>query len=295
MQGQIFNDLKSKIKFNEPLEEHTTFRIGGQVKFFIQPEDTLDLKLLLKLARRHKMPVRILGAGSNVLAGDQMMRAVVLNLVSPNFKEIILKGNSLEAGSGLSLARLLQFALAHGLAGGEFLAGIPGTVGGALAMNAGCWGRAIADLVEEVEFLDYNGKIKSLQKRDIKFSYRQSSLAKYIILKARLKFTKGNKDRARQLVRRYLARRAHAQDSSFPNAGCIFKNPPHESAAKLIDLCGLKGKRIGGAAVSLKHANFILNRSHAKAGDVLKLMSLIQKKVKNRFAVTLEPEIKIWQ
>jgi len=162
-------------------------------------------------------------------------------------------------------------------------------------MNAGAWGKNIADYVEKVEIMDYNGKIKILDRRHLKFKYRGSNLTRYIILNLWVKLTKKSKKEIKNNIKAYLDYRRNNQDSAFANAGCIFKNPtPTDSAGRLIDLCALKGRRIGDACVSWRHANFILNRKNASASDVLKLMSLIKKKVKSKFKIDLKPEIKIW-
>jgi len=162
-------------------------------------------------------------------------------------------------------------------------------------MNAGAWGRNIADCVEKVRVMDYNGRIKDLERRDLRFGYRKSNLAKYIILSGILRLAKENREEINQRIKRYTMRRFNTQDNSFANAGCVFKNPTTISAGRLIDLCGLKGQRVGGAYISLRHANFILNRAKATATDVMELMALVQKRVKQRFGIILQPEIKIWQ
>lgn len=292
---EIFNGIKGKVRFEEPLKKHTTFKIGGPAKFFIEPLDLKDLRTAVSLARAKDMPVFLLGTGSNILANDRGVSGIVLQLNSPFFRKISRKNNILEVGSWLLLGKLVKYASQHGLSGIEFLAGIPGTVGGALAMNAGAWGENLGNIVEEVKVMDYNGNINTLSKKNIKFDYRKSSLSKYIILSCRIKLAKKNKEQIKDNINKYIKLRASSQDSSYPNAGCIFKNPSSvESAGKLIDLCSLKNKRIGGACVSGKHANFILNRANANSNDVLKLMHLIETKVKQKFNINLEPEIKIW-
>jgi len=291
----IFLGLRGKVRRNVPLKKYTTFKIGGAAKFFIEPRDTADLKSLISAARRYKIPILVMGLGSNILVSDREVKAIVLRLSSPFFRRLRFKKNYLEAASGAALKELILAARERSLGGLEFLTGIPGTVGGALAMNAGAWGESIADLVENARVMDYNAKIKNLDKKDIKFEYRKSSLAKYIILGVRLKLAKSNKAEINNNIRRFLQERRRRQDTSFPNAGCIFKNTPEAPAGRLIDLCGFKGKRFGGACVSARHANFILNLKNASADDVLKLMNSIKKTVKNKFKVALEPEIKIWQ
>ncbi len=188
-----------------------------------------------------------------------------------------------------------MFAKDKGLSGFEFLAGLPGTVGGALAGNVGSWGRCIGDLVKEILVLDYNGNLKLLKKDKLKFSYRKSNLNKYIIVWAKFKLFKSNKKLIMVKIKEFLLKRRKTQNSNFPSAGCIFKNPPDNFAGKLIELCGLKGKAKGGASICKLHANFILNTGKAKYSDVLYLINLISKKVKKSFQIDLEPEIKIWQ
>lgn len=274
--------------------EHTTFKIGGPAKFFIEPKDSAELRLILAYARKYKVPLFVIGAGSNILISDKGVGGIVLRLRSPYFRKLIFNGEHLEAGSGVMLSQLLNATQKQGLSGLEFLAGIPGTVAGALIMNAGIPGETIGDLVEEVWVMDYNGNIKLLKKQVLKFGYRTSNLSKYIILNAHLRLVKKAKLAIKNKIAEYLNYRRMNQDISKPSAGCIFKNPKGTQAGRLIDLCGLKGKRIGGACISKRHGNFILNQDKATAGDVLKLMDLIIKRVKRKFNITLEPEIKIW-
>jgi UDP-N-acetylmuramate dehydrogenase len=179
----------------------------------------------------------------------------------------------------------------------EFLTGIPGTIGGALAMNAGqaSEGLSIGDFVESVTAIDSSGRTKTLSKEDIRFGYRSSNLSAYIIVSGRLKLAKRSEDKIRKAMGKYIAYRRASQDYSGASAGCIFKNPARDSAGRLIDACGLKGKKVGGACVSSKHANFIINQGTAKAKDVLALIRLIKRTVKNRYTLELVPEIKIWR
>ena len=287
--------IRGKIKFKEPLRDNTTFKIGGSANFFIEPKDIKDLKLLINLLRKDKIPHLVMGAGSNLLISDKGVKAAVIRLNAPYFGKLTKRGNCLDVGSGLMLNQLLRIAKENSLSGVEFLAGIPGTVGGAVMMNAGVGDRSFGDLVKEIKVMDYNGRIKVLRKNDIKFTYRKSNLARYIILSAALELTKGNKEKINKEIKKFLEYRRNSQDKTSPNAGCIFKNPKGESTGRLIDLCGLKGKRIGDACISRIHANFILNKGNAKAKEVLKLMDLIRKRVKSRFNINLQPEIKIWR
>jgi UDP-N-acetylmuramate dehydrogenase len=287
--------LKGRVKLKQPLRNKTTFKIGGPAKFFIEPKDAADLKSLIISAKKYNIPILPIGRGSNILISDKGTEAVVLQLNSPPFKRVINNGNLLEVGSGLTLAQLIQSAKSYSLSGVEFLAGIPGAVGGALSMNAGAWGNNLGDIVENVTVMDYNGNIKILNKKNIRFGYRKSNLAKFIILSTRIRLIKKNKKEINSNIKKYLRFRRNAQDNRLPNAGCIFKNPSGRQAGRLIDLCGLKGRRQGGAFVSWRHANFILNRGDACAADVLKLMNLIKNRVKHKFNVNLKPEIKIWK
>lgn len=287
--------LKCRPKLNEPLKGRTTFKIGGSAKAFIEPKDETDLKSLITCAKSDNIPILVIGSGSNLLIGSGLIKAIVLRLNKPYFKKIALKKNFLEAGAGAALAKLIAASAKSSLSGLEFLAGIPGTVGGALAMNAGAWGQDLGSLVESVRAMDYSGRIKTLKGPQLKFGYRESNLSKLIILSARFRLKKKDRQSIRENVLRNLALRRYSQDTSFPNAGCIFKNPQGESAGRLIDLCGLKGRKSGGAVISEKHANFILNRNNASAKDVMSLMKLIRKRVMKKFGIVLEPEIKIWQ
>ncbi len=297
--------LKGKVKLKEPLKKHVTFGVGGAADFFIRPKDRQDLKLLLSLLKRGKMPFLLIGSGSNILAGDKGVRAAVVSLDAPDFKKITLAGNILEAGCGVSLGRVIQAAQRSGLSGLEFLSGIPGTIGGALAMNAGVAQgpgsrraeiRDIARVVKDVTVMDPGGNVRTLRQKEIRFGYRKSSLSQYLILSSRLKLNKGNKRGIQSRIKGYLDYRRATQDPCWRSAGCVFKNPAHHSAGRLISLCGLKGKRIGGARVSSVHANFIVNDSgRASAADILELMALVRKKVKARFKIELEPEVKIWE
>lgn len=287
--------LNVKIRLNEPLKDKTTFKIGGPARFFSEPKDAADLKSLIILAKKHRIPVFILGAGSNILVSDKGVNGLVIGLNSPYFKKISFHNSICEARSAVLLSELLDKTKEKMLSGVEFLSGIPGTVGGALVMNAGARGKNILDSVENVTIMDYNGNIKTLKKEEIQFGYRISGLSKYIILSAAFRLCKRTGKEIQDKINLYLKYRTDTQDLSKPSAGCIFKNPSVVSAGRLIDLCGLKGKRINGAGISLKHANFIVNLDNAKASCVLKLMSLVKRKIKDRFNIRLEPEIKIWK
>jgi UDP-N-acetylmuramate dehydrogenase len=243
--------------------------------------------------------VYILGRGSNIVASDAGLKAAVIRLDAAAFKKISSDGVSVHAGAGGSLAALVRYCAVRGLSGLEFLVGIPGTIGGALVMNAGITanGRSfsIGDFVESVTVMDYNSTVTVLGRKSLKFGYRSSNLISKCVLAVRFRLQKKDKASIRQAMAAYAARRRKTQDRQYPNAGCIFKNPRAASAGQLIDGCGLKGRRRGGSQVSRTHANFIINVQHAKACDVLRLMRVVQKEVKSKYRILLEPEIKIWQ
>jgi UDP-N-acetylmuramate dehydrogenase len=290
-----WKQVKGVVKLNEPLSRHTTFRIGGAAEVFIEPRDAEQLRLAITLAKRHKKKVFIIGAGSNLLVGDKGLKGVVIRLNSPVFKKVRITGTRVDAGAGVLLARLSHICAGRGLSGLEFFAGIPGSAGGALIMNAGAWGKNIEDYVENIRVMDYNGNIKLLGKKDIRFEYRNAQFCGLIVLECFFSLRRLAGGLVGRRIRDFSARRIASQDLSKPSAGCIFKNPPGvQPAGKLIDICGLKGMKKGGAAVSEKHANFIVNLSHASCRDVRQLMSLIKRRVRARFGVVLEPEVKIW-
>jgi len=288
-------NLNKKIKTRVRLSGLTSLRVGGEARFFLEAASVEELKEALRNSGRLKIPVFILGSGSNILASSSGLNGLVIKLAGEFFKHIYKDGEYLEAGSAAQLNQLLLYAKNNSLSGLEFLAGIPGTLGGALAGNAGAWGKSIGELVEEVRVLDYHGNPGILAAKELKFSYRKSNLNKYIVISARLKLRKAGKGAIGLRIKEYLLKRNKAQDNKFPNAGCIFKNPANVSAGRLIDACGLKLVSKGQAVISGVHANFILNKGNADSSDILFLMDLIRKNVKKKFKINLEPEIKIWR
>ena len=287
--------LNKKIKFRVKLARFTTFKIGGAARFFLKAVSPKDLQEALSFSKNQGIPVLLLGSGSNILVSDSGLDGLVIKLTGKYFKRLRVNGDYLEVGCGVKLNQLMLYAKNKGLSGLEFLAGIPGTLGGALIMNAGAWGKSIGDLVEEVRVLDYNSKFKLLKKRQLRFSYRKSNLRKYIVVSVKLKLVGGLRSEIGLRINQLLRQRSKTQENNLPNAGCIFKNPTGAVAGKLIAACGLKTKAVGGAVISGVHANFILNRDKAKTKDVLALMCLMRKEVKNKFRVNLEPEIILWK
>lgn len=286
--------LSNRIKSKVNLTDYTTFKIGGQAEYFFEPKDIKELQKVLISAKQIGKRIFILGSGSNILISDTGLKGIVVRLTGKDFRKCSSGGSCIVAGSGLKLNELISFSMKKNLSGLEFLVGIPGTLGGCLAGNGGAWGKAIGELVDQVGVLDYNGKFKLLQNKQLKFGYRRSNLNKYIILWAKLKLYAAKKKVIVAKLNENLLQRKQSQGDNLPNAGCIFKNTDFGSAGRLIDACRLKGITKGSAVISKRHANFILNAGNAKSKDVLSLMGLVQKKVQEKFKITLEPEIKIW-
>lgn len=275
-----------KLKENEPLSEHTTFRIGGPARYFIEAKTIAELQAALNFAKGKKLKVLFLGKGSNALISDKGFNGLVIKL---RLSRTGVSGESVVAESGVSVAQLVNLTAKKGLTGLEFLTGIPGTVGGAVAMNAGVGKFAIGDKIKRVW-----GLRKTFSKSECKFGYRRSifQVGKYIITKVEFKLKKGNKAKIRATIKQMWQKRLEKQPYDLPSAGSVFKNPKGKFAGQLIEEAGCKGLRVRGAEVSKMHANFIVNRGKARAKDVIQLMKAVQKKVKKAFGVTLEPEIK---
>ena len=295
MKKRIFlKGIRGRVLINEPLKSHTTFRIGGPCEAWLEPACEKDLKKILDLARAKQKKIFVIGSGSNVLPGDGGFKGIVVHLGAAAFKKARFRGARAQAGAGINLGSLVNMACKRSLAGLEGLAGIPGTLGGAIFMNAGCRS-GIAENLERVRVMDKRtGKIREFKRENLKFKYRHSGLDKYIILDATLKLKRSSGRLLMQRKRRFLEAKRENQPLARPSAGCVFKNPKgKKEAAWYIERSGLKGRHSGGAGISEKHANFIVNLKNARARDVLRLMGLVKRKVKSRFNVELEPEIQI--
>ena len=289
---------KGSVRFKEPLRRHSSFKIGGRIEAWIEPKDTDDLSNIVKFARLRRIPIFVIGKGSNVLFRDGHIKGMILNLNSAHFKRIQFRDNFIKVGAGITLNRLVESARQKNLAGCEYLLGIPGTVGGALMMNAGISRGSrlynIGPLVENVEAMDYCGNIRIIEKDNLRFAYRKSNLGRCIILSATLKLKRATKHQIENNIAKIRRLRAATYGHPPPSIGCIFKNPKRGlSAGYLIEKSGLKMARVSDAWVWRGHANFIVNRSNATAANVIRLMSLIKTRVKKEFAITLEPEVKI--
>lgn len=287
-------DLKARIRFKEPLNTHTTLHVGGPADIWIEPDDFRELKKILCHCVKDRIPYFVIGRGSNILASDEGFKGIVICLNSCAFTKIEVKGNYVSCGAGLLLSKLIRQTKKKGLGGLEFLAGIPASTGGMLVMNAGNPQKSISGLVKSITVMDRQGKIHLLNRKQLKFGYRQSNLNRYIVLETALKLIKRRPQEIKKNILVNLVQKKKTQDLTAKSAGCIFKNPQHcLTAGEMIETCGLKRMRKGGAEISAKHANYIINRNSAKARDILYLIDLAQREVKKKFAVHLEPEIKI--
>jgi UDP-N-acetylmuramate dehydrogenase len=289
--SEIQNIFKGKIALNEPLARYTTFRIGGEADYYVEPSDIDDVINIVKYANKQNIPYYTMGNGSNILISDEGIKGIVINLESA-FNYLKVDSGKVVTGAGVKMARFVDFCIQNSFQGTEMLAGIPATVGGALVMNAGCYGGETADFVTEVKVVK-NEKLKVLTKEECGFRYRNSDLKSTVVLEASFKLNEGNRDELSQKRKEFIVHRNLAQPVEIPNAGCVFKNPKEEKAAILIEQSGLKGTKYGGAMVSTKHANFIVNYDNATAHDVIELVRIIRSKVHEKTGIDLEMEVKL--
>ena len=284
---------KDKIFTNEPMSKHTSFKIGGPAEIFVKINNVEELKLIIKISKQAEVQITVVGNGSNLLVSDDGIRGIVLKI---EFDKIeIEESGKLKIGSGVKLAFLAQKCLKEKLEGFEFASGIPGTIGGAIRMNAGAHGSEMKDIVKKITCMTRDGKIQVISNEEAKFEYRNSIFSQndYIILEAEIQLRKGNPEEIRSKMDEYATYRKEKQPIEYPSAGSTFKRGNDFITAKLIDECGLKGYQIGGAQVSEKHAGFIINKGNATAEDVKQLMKYVEEQVYNKFGKKIEPEIEI--
>lgn len=292
--------IKGEVRHNELLSRHTSFKIGGSADIFILPKDISDLQTIFK--NKGDTPLFVLGEGTNLLVRDNGFRGIVVCL-RESFKSIqgpafSKKDNGEETGvfkaaSGVKMSYLAKYSARFGLSGIEGLAGVPGSLGGALTMNAGAEGTEIASVVKSITRITDAGEIQILKKEDVEFQYRKTVFPPGggIIVEAELELQKGDANTIYETINNHLAKRSLKQPLTLPNSGSIFKNPPGTTAGKLIESAGLKGFGIGDAGVSIKHANFIVNKGNASATDVLRLIEHVRNVVKEKTGIELETEI----
>ncbi len=283
----------ARLKTNQMLAEFTSFKIGGPADLLVEVEDEAELTAALAAADRCGVPAFCLGAGTNLLVSDRGVRGLVVRL-GRGLQKIEIEGRRVTAGGGAKFGALVQAAIERGLAGLEFGEGIPGSVGGALVMNAGAFGGELARVVTTVRGATRRGEIRTLSADEVKFAYRRTELPPgFIVSMVEFELAEGDKATLSARVAELKARRAERQPNEFPNAGSIFRNPPGNFAGRLLEGCGLKGERMGGAAFSDRHANFIVNLGSARAAEVRALIDLARMKVKQATGVWLEPEVKM--
>ena len=281
------------IRRDEPMARHTTLRVGGPADIYAEPATEADLAAVLKFCGEHDVRFFLLGRGSNLLVRDGGFRGVVICLAQPEFSKIEVAGEKLRCGAGARLKHVAIAARRNGLCGLEFLEGIPGSVGGALRMNAGAMGGAMFDVVESVRVMDFAGGVRELLSRDMTVAYRGcATLQTGVALGAVLR---GRPDSVESIAQRMSAfsQKRWSSQPAAPSAGCMFKNPPAIPAGKLIDELGLKGARVGGARVSLEHGNFLVNDGNATAAEVLELIGRLQARAKAERGIELHTEVEI--
>ncbi|MCK4352176.1 UDP-N-acetylmuramate dehydrogenase [candidate division WOR-3 bacterium] len=317
-----FPTLKlSNTKFNERMDLHTSFEIGGPCDIFVTPKTYLEIKYVIDFVNQNKLSLLIIGNGTNLLVPDKGLHGVVVKIGSPCFCEFHLSNESITVEVGISFSMFAEIVANQGLSGLEFAVGIPGTLGGAIVMNAGAQGKRIGDIVERVKVMDREGSVYWLKNSEINFGYRESRFknSNEIILEAKLHLKKGNQTKIKEQIQEILKERELRLPLEFPSAGCVFKNPQNiparhfparpaptseagrrqtagwafagGSAGKLIELSGLKGLKVGDAQISTKHANFIVNLGKATYKDVVTLISEVQHQVYKKFKISLEPEL----
>ena len=286
--------IEGILLFDEPLSKHTSFRIGGPADVLVVPLDLEDLKKTLKVAEKNNIPLIVIGNGTKLLVSDDGIEGITVKL-SGCFNDLAVSGRDVRVGAGYPLAGLSRSVADWGLSGLEFAVGIPGTVGGGIAMNAGAHGHSIGDAVTKVAVIGCDGEIKEYEHDELGFSFRCSrfQVDNSIILKCEMLLEEGVVGDIQKKMSENLSWRKENQPLDFPNAGSIFKNPEGLVAGRLIDDCGLKGMRVGDAQVSEKRANFIVNLGKAKASDVQELMTIAQSRVFEKFGIRLEPEIRL--
>ncbi len=286
--------IMDKIKHQQCLRNYTTFKVGGPATLFAEPRNKDDLLEVLEYGKRQGLGIFVLGRGSNILVKDTGVEGLVVHIPTETFNKIERSDELITAESGASLSSLIHRAADWELQGLEALVGIPGSVGGAVAMNAGGKYGTIERWIEDISTIGYDGSFHHYTRNEMNFKYRDAGLGREIILEAKFRLGKGSREEILHRMREVYEEKSRTQPLSSRSAGCIFKNPEGQSAGALIDQCGLKGFKVGGAMVSKKHANFIVNWGSARASHILELIQWVREEVKRSFGVWLDLEIKVW-
>lgn len=278
---------------NEPMSRHTTFRIGGPADYFVTPTDKEEIKKIIKFCREAQIPFYVIGNGSNLLVGDRGYRGVIIQIFK-QMSKIDVDGEQITAQAGALLSKVASAALDASLTGFEFASGIPGTLGGALRMNAGAYGGEMKQVVRSADVLTPDGEIITLTVDELGMGYRTSVISKndYVVIDAILQLKKGNQEEIQAQMADLRERRVSKQPLEYGSAGSTFKRPEGYFAGKLIDDAGLRGFRVGDAQVSEKHCGFVINRGNATAAEVLELMRIVTERVEEKFGVRLQPEVR---
>ena len=291
----LFNKLNCVVRYDEPLKNHTTFKIGGNCIALVEPREISDIVETIKICRENSIKFFIIGNGSNLLVPDEGYNGVIIKLKS-EFSTIEVEGDYLIVNSGAKLSEVYTVAYENSLTGFEFASGIPGTIGGAIYMNAGAYGGEMKDIVESVQVLDLdNFELRELKNEELEFSYRKSIIQRknYIVTTIKLKLQKGNKEEINAVYEDLRERRNSKQPLNFGSAGSTFKRPEGHFASKLIEDAGLKGYHINDAWVSEKHSGFVVNKGNASYKEVMELIEYVQNVVFEKFGVKLETEVRI--
>jgi len=291
----VFSGLEKIVETDHPLAKHTWYSLGGPADFFIRPKTTKQLKEVVQRCNENKIPIYVMGFGSNLLVGDEGVRAAVIKLEANQFAQMNFNGEQVTCWAGVELSRLVLTCVQKGLSGIEALTGIPGSIGGAVKMNAGGNFGDIGSAVESVTLMDSHGRIFEKKKPELIFDYRSTNIAAKFILNAHLRLSSADPEQIMRTVKETWIYKKNSQPLNTRNCGCIFKNPKGASAGALIDRAGLKGLQIGGAVVSEKHANFIIAEEGCTSRDVIRLIDAVKQRVKEQFDIELELEIEIWK
>jgi UDP-N-acetylmuramate dehydrogenase len=291
----VFSGLEDIVEPNYVLAPHTWYRLGGPADYFIRPRTVEELQEVIRRCGENDIPMYVLGLGSNLLVSDEGVRGAVVRLTGEQFEKVEYQNDQVTAWAGAELTQLVMRCVEKGLSGIETLSGIPGSIGGAIRMNAGGRFGDIGSAVESVTLMDNKGTLFEKSKPELIFDYRSVNIRARFILNARLQLAATDPERIMRTVKETWIYKKNSQPLNTRNCGCVFKNPPGAAAGALIDRTGLKGLQIGGAVVSDKHANFIIARDGCKSKDVLQLIDTIRNRVREQHEVELEPEIEIWK
>ena len=285
---------RKNILINEPLKNHTTFKIGGDADYLVMPKTREEIVNLIKFLKDNSINYFVIGNGSNILVNDDGFRGVIIKLGS-QFSSATVLGNKIVLDAGITLKKISNILTKEGLKGFEELSGIPGSLGGAIYMNAGAYGREIKDVLYDVTFINSLCEIETLELKDIEMKYRETLFSKenLVVLGATLILEKGDKEEIKKRVREVTKMRVDKQPLNYPSAGSTFKRPEGHFAGKLIEDANLKGYTVGGAKISKKHAGFVINYNNATFNDVITLTENVKKEVKEKFGVELELEVKV--